>query len=71
MKIGRKLTLGFGILLLFLVSLGVIVLFNVLDMKSHFSFVVEHDAPVIEKAQELSKLVVDFSACRRSFQISR
>jgi len=59
MTVGKKLGVGFGVLLMFLVILGAVVLFNVNNMDRHFEFVIKHDVPVMSKAEELRKLVVD------------
>ncbi len=70
MTIGKKMGLGFGVLLALSVTLAVVVLFNVSDMHRQFSFVIEHDAPVIANARHLSKLVVDMETGQRGFVIT-
>ena len=70
MTIGKKLTSGFGILLLLLVIFGIVVLINVNSMIRQFDFVVTHDAPVIANARQLAKLVVDMETGQRGFCIT-
>ncbi len=70
MTIGRKMGLGYGVLLALVATLAVVVLFNLADMHRQFSFVVQHDAPVIANARHLSKLVVDMETGQRGFVIT-
>ncbi|MCH7701995.1 MAG: CHASE3 domain-containing protein [Planctomycetes bacterium] len=70
MTIGRKMGLGFGVLLALVVTLAVVVLFNLSTMNRQFSFVIQHDAPVIANARHLSKLVVDMETGQRGFVIT-
>ena len=70
MKIRTKLGLGFGMQVALATVLGVSVLFGMLAVKRQFSFVVEHDAPVMANARQLSKLVVDMETGQRGFCIT-
>ena len=70
LSIGVKMALGFGVVFLLMIILGVTVLINLSSMDEQFSFVVEHDAPVIAKANRLSKLVVDMETGQRGFIIT-
>ena len=70
MTIGKKMGIGFGVLLALVVTLAVVVLFNLADMRDQFSFVIRHDAPVIANARHLSKLVVDMETGQRGFVIT-
>ena len=67
---GKKLALGFGSLLAGFLLLSVVILINLDTMETQFSFVVEHDAPVIANAHLLSKLVVDMETGQRGFVIT-
>jgi PAS domain S-box-containing protein len=67
MKIKTKLGIGFGVQVLLAAVLGISVLLGMLAVKRQFSFVVEHDAPVIANAHRLSKLVVDMETGQRGF----
>ena len=71
MKIRTKLGLGFGGQVLFSAVLGIGVLFGMAEVNRQFSFVVEHDAPVIANARHLSKLVVDMETGQRGFCITQ
>ncbi len=70
MTIGRKMGLGYGLVLALVVTLAVVVLFNLANMHRQFSFVIQHDAPVIANARHLSKLVVDMETGQRGFVIT-
>ena len=71
MKIRTRLGVGFGIVLLLTAVLGVTVLLNMADVKREFACVVEHDAPVMANARQLTKLVVDMETGQRGFCITR
>ena len=68
--IKKKLVTGFGVLLLLFVVFGIVVLSDMADVQEQFSFVVEHDAPVIANANRLFKLVVDMETGQRGFCIT-
>ncbi len=70
LNISEKMALGYAVLLVFLVALAIIVLTNLSGIVKQFSFVIEHDAPVIANARELSKLVVDMETGQRGFVIT-
>jgi CHASE3 domain sensor protein len=71
MTIKKKMTAGFGLLLLLLVAIGLIVWNNMSEVHEKFSAVVQHDAPVIAKANRLLKLVVDMETGQRGFCITQ
>ncbi len=70
MKITTKLSLAFGVQVTLVTVLGIGVLFGTIAVKRQFSFVVEHDAPVMANARHLSKLVVDMETGQRGFCIT-
>ncbi len=70
LSIGVKMALGFGVVFLLMTILSVTVLINLSSMDEQFAFVIEHDAPVIAKANRLSKLVVDMETGQRGFIIT-
>ncbi len=67
LSIAKKLALGFGILLSLQIVLGVFFMTTLSNAIQQFKFVIEHDAPVIASARELSKLVVDMETGQRGF----
>ena len=69
MKTKTKLGLGFGGQVLLAAILGIYVLLSLTDVKQQFSFVAEHNAPVIANAKHLSKLVLDMETGQRGFCI--
>ncbi len=70
MTIGKKMGLGFGVLLALVATLAIVVLFHLASMHRQFSFVIQHDAPVIANARHLLKLVVDMETGQRGFVIT-
>ena len=70
MTIGKKMGLGFGVLLALVATLAAGVLFHLADMHRQFSFVIRHDAPVIANARHLPTLVVDMETGQRGFVIT-
>ncbi len=70
MTIGRKMGLGFGTLLAFVATLAIVVLVHLADINRQFSFVIQHDAPVIANARHLLTLVVDMETGQRGFVIT-
>ncbi|MEO2018193.1 MAG: CHASE3 domain-containing protein [Fuerstiella sp.] len=68
--IARKMGVGFGVLLSLVATLAVVVLFNLRDIDLQFSFVIEHDAPVIANAGQLLTLVVDMETGQRGYVIT-
>ncbi|MCZ6654572.1 MAG: CHASE3 domain-containing protein [Planctomycetota bacterium] len=70
MTIGKKMGLGFGVLLALVATLALVVLFHLANMHRQFSFVIQHDAPVIANARQLLTLVVDMETGQRGFVIT-
>ena len=70
LNIVKKMALGYGVLLALLVALGIVFMANLSAVIKQFSFVIEHDAPVIANARELSNLVVDMETGQRGFIIT-
>jgi len=70
MTISRKMGLGFGIILAFVATLSIVVLFNLANIDRQFSFVIRHDALVIANARQLLTLVVDLETGQRGFVIT-
>ena len=59
MTIGKKMGLGFGILLALVATLAIVILLQLVNIHRQFSFVIQHNAPVIANARHLLTLVVD------------
>jgi len=70
MTIGKQMGLGFGVLLALVASLAVVVLLQMDGMHRQFSFVIQHDAPLIANARHLMTLVVDMETGQRGFIIT-
>ena len=70
MTIGRKMSLGFGVLLALMTALAVVVLVRLDSIQRQFSFVIQHDVPIIANARQLLTLVVDMETGQRGFVIT-
>ena len=70
LNIAKKMALGYGVPLALLVALGIVFMANLSGVIKQFSFVIEHDAPVVANARELSKLVIDMETGQRGFVIT-
>ena len=71
MTIKKKLSAGFGVLLLLFVVFGSVVFHSMASVQEQFSQVVERDAPIIANANRLLKLVVDMETGQRGFCITQ
>ena len=69
-SISRKMGLGFGVISSLMLILTLVVLYNLANMEPQYNFVIEHNAPVIANARQLSKLVVDMETGQRGFIIT-
>lgn len=70
MSIGRKMGLGFGVLLSLMATLALVMLVHIDNMHRQFAYVIEHNAPVIANAKNLLKLVVDMETGQRGFVVT-
>ena len=70
MTVGNKMGLGFGAMLALVATLAIVVLVHLANMDRQFSFVIQHDAPVIANARHLLTLVVDMETGQRGFIIT-
>ena len=70
LKIGTKIILGYVLLVVLQVALTAVLLFSLYRLTSEFSFLVQHDQPVLSNAAELEKLVVDMETGERGYLIT-
>jgi len=70
LNIGTKISFSHGVMLLFMLLISGFVLKNLDRMIDDFSFVIEHDAPVIANINKLQKLVIDVETGQRGFIIT-
>lgn len=70
MTIGKKIGVGFGSMLLLVFILASVVLYRTNSINKQFTFVIEHDAPVIANAHHLSKLILDMETGQRGYVIT-
>ena len=70
MGIGRKMGLGFGVLLALVATLAIVVVLHLANMHRQLSLVIQHDAPAIANARHLLTLVIDMETGQRGFVIT-
>jgi signal transduction histidine kinase len=70
LKVGQKIIAGNIITLIFLVSIVAVLLSSLTSLTKNFTFLVEHDQPVLSNAYRLEKLVVDMETGQRGFLIT-
>ena len=71
MTIRKKMIDSFAVLLLLFAAIGIVVSNNMAHIHEQFSFVVQHDAPVIANANRLLRLVVDMETGQRGFCLTQ
>lgn len=69
-KVGQKIIFGYIVLLMCLVSIIATLLVSLNNLTQDFTFLVEHDQPVLFNAYQLAKLVVDIETGERGFLIT-
>ena len=62
---------AFGTMILLFTVLTSVVFFKMSKVRMQFTFVVEHDTPVMANAHRLLKLVVDMETGQRGFCLTR
>ena len=70
LKVGKKLAIGYITVVVAVVIVAVVILISLGRLTGKFSFVVEHDLPVLENGIELEKLMVDLETGERGFLIT-
>ncbi|MCP4142362.1 MAG: GAF domain-containing protein [Chloroflexi bacterium] len=70
LKVGQKITLGSLITMVIVVIIITTVLINLNTLTNDFSFLVEHDQPVLSNIARLEKLAVDMETGQRGFIIT-
>jgi len=70
LKIGTKIILGYVLLVVLQVALTAVLLFSLYRLTSEFTFLVQHDQPVLSNAAKLEKLVVDMETGQRGYLIT-
>ncbi|MCG6882115.1 MAG: methyl-accepting chemotaxis protein [Deltaproteobacteria bacterium] len=70
LKVGKKLAIGYITVVVAVVIVAVVILISLGRLTEKFSFVVEHDLPVLENGIRLAKLMVDLETGERGFLIT-
>ena len=70
LKVGKKVGIGYVTVVVAVVIVAVVILISLGKLTGKFSFVVEHDLPVLENGILLEKLMVDLETGQRGFLIT-
>ncbi|HID98958.1 MAG TPA: hypothetical protein EYP59_01550 [Thiotrichaceae bacterium] len=70
LKVGNKIIIGYIAVLVLMGSMTTVLLFSLSNLMKDFTFLVEHDQPVLSNAHRLTKLVVDMETGERGFLIT-
>ena len=70
LKVGKKIIVGYIAILTLMVTITVVLLYNLYSLTQEFHFLIEHDQPVLTNAHRLEKLVVDMETGERGFLIT-
>lgn len=69
-NVGTKIRLGYISILVIQAVVAIILIVNMLSMGSEFSYLIEHDLVVVDRANELDKLIVDMESGQRGYLIT-
>jgi signal transduction histidine kinase/CheY-like chemotaxis protein len=70
LKVGQKILIGYFVVLCLIASIAAVLLSNLNNLTKSFTFLIEHDQPVLANAHQLQKLVVDMETGERGFLIT-
>ena len=70
LKVGNKIIIGYIAILVLMGSMATVLLFSLSNLMTDFTFLVEHDQPVLSNAHLLTKLAVDMETGERGFLIT-
>ncbi|MDM8532267.1 CHASE3 domain-containing protein [Anaerolineales bacterium HSG25] len=70
LKIGQKIILGYITLAVLQAIMIIVLLMNLYSLTNSFTFLVEHNQPVLLNAAQLEKLVIDMETGERGFLIT-
>ncbi len=70
LKVGHKIIIGYLTILILMIGMTTVLLFNLKHLTEDFTFLVEHDQPVLANAYQLAKLVVDMETGQRGFLLT-
>jgi CHASE3 domain sensor protein len=70
LKVGNKILLGYIAILILMMGMVIVLLFSLNELTKDFSYLVEHDQPVLSNAHRLQKLIVDMETGERGFLIT-
>ena len=70
LKVGNKIITGYLAILLLMMGMVAMLVFSLNNLTKDFTFLVEHDQPVLANAHQLAKLLVDMEIGERGFLIT-
>ncbi len=70
LKVGKKIITGYLAILVLMIGMAAVLLLSLNNLTKNFSFLVEHDQPVLANAHQLAKLVADMETGERGFLIT-
>jgi len=70
LKVGNKIIIGYIIILILMMGMAAVLLFNLNNVTTSFTFLIEHDQPVLSNAHRLEKLILDMETGERGFLIT-
>ncbi len=70
LKVGQKIITSNVVILILLVTIVAVLLSSLTDLNKSFTFLIEHDQPVLSNAYQLEKLIVDMETGQRGFLIT-
>jgi len=70
LKVGKKIITGYLAILVLMMGMVAMLVFSLNNLTKDFTFLVEHDLPVLANAHQLAKLLVDMETGKRGFLIT-
>jgi CHASE3 domain sensor protein/putative methionine-R-sulfoxide reductase with GAF domain len=69
-KVGQKILIGYSVILMFMWTIAGTLFLYLNELTADFTFLVEHDQPVLANAHQLAKLIIDMETGERGFLIT-
>ena len=70
LKVGQKIIIGYLTILILMIGMTAVLLFDLNHLTEDFTFLVEHEQPVLANAYQLAKMVVDMETGVRGFLLT-
>jgi CHASE3 domain sensor protein/putative methionine-R-sulfoxide reductase with GAF domain len=69
-KVGQKIIMGYIAILVLMIGMVFLLFLSLNHLTKDFTFLIEHDQPVLSNAHQLAKLIVDMETGERGFLIT-